>query len=76
MVFCFLNSKLVNWEEGGYRVTDKPYPRGEIVIGGPHVTQGYFNNPEKTAEDYKVQFNFIKKRQFLKFSSLLAFHIP
>jgi hypothetical protein len=22
--------KLVNWEEGNYRVTDKPYPRGEV----------------------------------------------
>ena len=27
------NAKLVNWEEGNYRITDKPYPRGEIVIG-------------------------------------------
>lgn len=25
--------KLVNWEEGNYRITDKPRPRGEIVIG-------------------------------------------
>jgi hypothetical protein len=25
--------KLVNWEEGNYRVTDKPLPRGEIHIG-------------------------------------------
>jgi hypothetical protein len=22
--------KLVNWEEGNYRVSDKPYPRGEV----------------------------------------------
>lgn len=25
--------KLVDWEEGNYRTTDKPNPRGEIVIG-------------------------------------------
>jgi hypothetical protein len=27
---CF---RLVNWEEGNYRVTDKPRPRGEVLIG-------------------------------------------
>ena len=31
--------KLVNWEEGGYRVTDTR-PRGEIVIGGENVAVG------------------------------------
>lgn len=25
--------KLVDWEEGNYRITDKPNPRGEIIIG-------------------------------------------
>lgn len=25
--------RLIDWEEGNYRVSDKPYPRGEIVIG-------------------------------------------
>ena len=32
--------KLINWEEGNYRVTDQPRPRGEIVIGGPSVSEG------------------------------------
>ena len=32
--------KLINWEEGNYRVTDKPKPRGEIVIGGNTIADG------------------------------------
>jgi len=31
---------LSNWEEGNYRVTDKPNPRGEIIIGGPAISTG------------------------------------
>eukprot|EP00246_Nothoceros_aenigmaticus_P003640 TRINITY_DN14813_c0_g1_i1.p1 TRINITY_DN14813_c0_g1~~TRINITY_DN14813_c0_g1_i1.p1 ORF type:complete len:500 (-),score=110.23 TRINITY_DN14813_c0_g1_i1:1452-2738(-) len=48
---CYV--KLVDWEEGGYRTTDKPMPRGEIVVGGPNVTLGYFKNQEKTDEVFK-----------------------
>jgi len=40
--------RLVNWEEGGYRVTDKPYPRGEIYIGGDNVALGYFKREDST----------------------------
>nr|XP_053651172.1 long-chain-fatty-acid--CoA ligase 4-like [Cherax quadricarinatus]XP_053651173.1 long-chain-fatty-acid--CoA ligase 4-like [Cherax quadricarinatus]XP_053651174.1 long-chain-fatty-acid--CoA ligase 4-like [Cherax quadricarinatus]XP_053651175.1 long-chain-fatty-acid--CoA ligase 4-like [Cherax quadricarinatus]XP_053651176.1 long-chain-fatty-acid--CoA ligase 4-like [Cherax quadricarinatus]XP_053651178.1 long-chain-fatty-acid--CoA ligase 4-like [Cherax quadricarinatus]XP_053651179.1 long-chain-fat len=39
--------KLVDWEEGNYRVTDKPNPRGEIVVGGIVVSKGYFKLPEE-----------------------------
>ncbi|MED6133824.1 Long chain acyl-CoA synthetase 9, chloroplastic [Stylosanthes scabra] len=46
--------KLIDWPEGGYRIKDSPMPRGEIVIGGPNVTLGYFKNEEKTKESYKV----------------------
>ncbi|CAL0318497.1 unnamed protein product [Lupinus luteus] len=46
--------KLVSWEEGGYRTSDKPMPRGEVVVGGFSVTAGYFKNEEKTNEVYKV----------------------
>ncbi|KAJ1697817.1 hypothetical protein LUZ63_006329 [Rhynchospora breviuscula] len=49
---CYI--KLVSWEEGGYTISDSPMPRGEIVVGGPSVTMGYFNNKEKTKEAYKV----------------------
>ncbi|KAL8506916.1 hypothetical protein ACS0TY_017706 [Phlomoides rotata] len=46
--------KLVSWEEGGYKTSDKPMPRGEVVTGGASVSAGYFNNDAKTAEVYKV----------------------
>ncbi|KAL2339789.1 hypothetical protein Fmac_007729 [Flemingia macrophylla] len=46
--------KLIDWPEGGYSTNDSPMPRGEIVIGGPNVTLGYFKNEEKTEESYKV----------------------
>jgi len=44
--------RLVNWEEGNYRVTDQPRPRGEIIIGGKNISSGYFKQPEKTLEEY------------------------
>lgn len=40
--------KLEDWEEGDYRVTDKPNPRGEIVVGGPTIAKGYYKLPEAT----------------------------
>ena len=35
--------KLVNWEEGNYRVTDSPTPRGEVHVGGDQVEGGCFS---------------------------------
>ncbi|KAM4693828.1 fatty acid CoA ligase Acsl3 [Discoglossus pictus] len=49
--------KLKNWEEGNYFNTDKPYPRGEILIGGPNVTMGYYKNKTKTKDDFFVDKN-------------------
>ena len=43
--------------QGNYTIRDKPHPRGEILIGGPNVTLGYFKNPGKTAEDFEVDRN-------------------
>lgn len=47
--------RLVDWEEGNYRVTDKPLPRGEVVIGGDCITAGYFKKPDQTAECYRTE---------------------
>jgi long-chain acyl-CoA synthetase len=44
--------KLIDWVEGGYRVTDKPNPRGEIVVGGMNITAGYYKNDSMTKECY------------------------
>ncbi|XP_020815591.1 long-chain-fatty-acid--CoA ligase 4 isoform X2 [Drosophila serrata] len=44
--------RLVNWEEGNYRVTNKPHPQGEVLIGGECVSQGYYKLPGKTNEDF------------------------
>jgi long-chain acyl-CoA synthetase len=46
--------RLVDWEEAGYRNTDAPNPRGEILLGGENVTMGYYKMPEQTEQDYKV----------------------
>lgn len=44
--------KLIDWVEGNYRVTDKPNPRGEIIIGGPNISKGYYKNDQLTKESY------------------------
>ncbi|KAG8188867.1 hypothetical protein JTE90_018273 [Oedothorax gibbosus] len=47
--------RLVNWEEGNYHVTDKPNPRGEIVLGGDCLTLGYFKNQAQTQEAFQFE---------------------
>jgi len=44
--------KLVNWDEGNYRVTDKPNPRGEVHVGGDNVAVGYFKNDKETQANF------------------------
>lgn len=52
--------KLANWPEGGYTTQDKPNPRGEVVVGGDTVTDGYFEMPEETKEAFEVDENGVK----------------
>jgi len=47
--------RLVDWDEGNYRITDKPLPRGEILVGSHSISMGYYKNETKTAEDYFVE---------------------
>lgn len=45
--------RLVDWPEGGYYVTDKPRPRGELVIGGNAISKEYFKLNQQTEEAYE-----------------------
>eukprot|EP01097_Dermamoeba_algensis_P004107 TRINITY_DN2740_c0_g2_i2.p1 TRINITY_DN2740_c0_g2~~TRINITY_DN2740_c0_g2_i2.p1 ORF type:complete len:704 (-),score=220.44 TRINITY_DN2740_c0_g2_i2:1198-3309(-) len=44
--------KLRDVKELGYLVTDKPYPRGEVVVRGGNISAGYYQNEAKTKEDF------------------------
>ncbi|KAM9853825.1 long-chain-fatty-acid--CoA ligase 3a [Aulostomus maculatus] len=46
--------KLKDWVEGGYHSSDKPHPRGEILVGGPNVTMGYYKSEAKNQKDFFV----------------------
>jgi len=43
--------KLVDVPELGYTSADE-LPRGEVLLRGPHISSGYFKDPEKTKESF------------------------
>lgn len=54
-MLCLAQLKIINSITillGGYFNTDKPHPRGEILIGGQNVTMGYYKNEAKTKADF------------------------
>ncbi|XP_077554210.1 acyl-CoA synthetase long-chain isoform X3 [Haemaphysalis longicornis] len=53
LVGCYI--RLVDWDEANYHITDKPYPRGEILVGGPCITKGYYKNEALTNECYRQE---------------------
>ena len=68
-----MESRLVNWEKGKYRVTDKPNPRGEIILGGDSIVKVVVN------ENYDVvlelTITIIRLLDiFQKYGCLYTFH--
>ncbi len=47
-----LDYKLVDVPELGYFLTDKPYPRGELLVKSLSATPGYFKRPDVTAKAF------------------------
>ncbi|OBJ02297.1 oxidoreductase [Mycobacterium sp. 1465703.0] len=47
-----LDYKLLDVPELGYFLTDKPYPRGELLVKSLTATPGYFKRPDVTANAF------------------------
>ncbi|CAL4146693.1 unnamed protein product [Meganyctiphanes norvegica] len=48
--------RLIDWEEGNYKITDTPRPRGEVVVAGPSVCKGYFKLPQENEANFVDEF--------------------
>jgi len=52
--------RLADWPEGNYMNSDKDKPeikmrRGEVLIGGPGVSQGYFISPQQPSRELETK---------------------
>jgi fatty acid CoA ligase FadD9 len=47
-----IDYKLIDVPELGYFTTDKPYPRGELLVKSENSTPGYYKRPEVTTEAF------------------------
>ncbi|HVR00468.1 MAG TPA: carboxylic acid reductase [Mycobacterium sp.] len=47
-----IDYKLIDVPELGYFTTDKPHPRGELLVKSENSTPGYYKRPEVTAEAF------------------------
>ncbi|GAA1483166.1 thioester reductase domain-containing protein [Gordonia sinesedis] len=45
-----IDYKLDDVPELGYRITDSPYPRGELLVRTEHIFAGYYHRPDLTAQ--------------------------
>lgn len=45
--------RLADWEEGHYKTTDTPHPRGEVLIGGKVVAQSYYGRASDENDSFK-----------------------
>lgn len=50
-----LDYKLIDVPELGYFSTDRPYPRGELLIKTATATPGYYRRPDATAEAFDAE---------------------
>lgn len=55
---CYI--KLEPWLEGNYQPSDRPNPRGEIVVGGEMIAHGYYNLDEQTKEAFYIDSTGIR----------------
>lgn len=53
-----IDYKLVDVPELGYFATDKPYPRGELLLRTEAATPGYYNRPEVTGNSFDADGYF------------------
>ena len=54
-----VETKIISVPEMGYFITDKPFPRGELLIKGSHNISGYYRNEEANKE-YFDEENWFK----------------